>query len=83
MEEHGLPTGQLGQQPQYRARGRPSGRLELDCDQVCLRGGGERVDVDAERHDSVLAFEPLARGLRGRRRGRKECVDACTQAVPS
>ena len=65
-----LPARQLFQEPEQGARGRSTGNLELDGDHISLRRRRERVEVEAERNDGVLALEALACRLRSLRGGR-------------
>ena len=76
MHERGFPARELLQEPEQSARRRATGDLELDGDHVPLRRRGEHAEVDAERNDGVVAFEALARRLRGLLGGCEKRVDA-------
>ena len=81
MHERGFPARELRQEPKQSARRRPTGNLELDGDHISLRRRGERVEVEAERNDDVLALEAVACRLRGLLGGREERVDAGSEAI--
>jgi hypothetical protein len=81
MDQRRLPAGRVVEKTKQRPCRLPSGRFELDHDDVLLRLRGELVEVDPERDDRVLALEALCGRLGSGRRGREERVDPRSEAV--
>ena len=81
VEQRGLPVGRALEEPEKSACRRAAGDLELDRDEVALRGRAESRQVHAEGNDPVVALEALGRRLRGLVRGREQRIDTRSQPV--
>ena len=76
-----LPVREAGERANERACDRPPSDLELECDDATLSPRPEGVGVDADRHDAVVAFEPLGGGGHGLHGAREERVHPDPQTV--
>ena len=81
MQEVQLPAGEVLQRADQRPCDRPARHLELERDHAALPSRPEEIDVDSDRHESVVALEPLGGGEHRLLRGRQERVDPDAEAI--